>query len=122
MIELNHKKLDVWKLSVEMSVLIYKITQNFPQHELYGLVSQLRRAAISVCSNLSEGSSRSSERERNRFYEITRSSIVEIDTRLIIARKLGYINEIDTVRISELLNQTFAMNSNLIKRNCENSY
>lgn len=105
-----------------MSILIYKLTQNFPQHELYGLVSQLRRAAISVCSNLSEGSARSSEKERNRFYEIARSSIVEIDTQLIIARKLGYIKEIDLVRISELLNQTFAMSSNLIKRNFEDSY
>jgi len=117
MIKLNHKKLDVWKVSIEMSISIYRLTQNFPQHELYGLVSQLRRAAISVCSNLSEGSARSSKKERNRFYEIARSSIVEIDTQLLIARKLSYIKESDLLEVSELLNKTFAMNSNLIRRN-----
>lgn len=116
MIKLNHKELDVWKDSIEISISIYQITRSFPKHELYGLVSQLRRAAISVCSNLSEGSARTSKKERKRFYEIARSSIVEIDTQIIIAYKLGYIEEKDFIKVGELLNQTFAMTSNLIKR------
>ncbi len=94
----------------------YQITRSFPKHELYGLVSQLRRAAVSVCSNLSEGSARTSKKERKRFYEIARSSIVEIDTQIIIAYKLGYIKEKDFIKVGGLLNQTFAMTSNLIKR------
>lgn len=116
MIKLIHKELDVWKDSIEISISIYQITRSFPKHELYGLVSQLRRAAVSVCSNLSEGSARTSKKERKRFYEIARSSIVEIDTQIIIAYKLGYIKEKDFIKVGGLLNQTFAMTSNLIKR------
>jgi four helix bundle protein len=92
------------------------MTRNFPKHELYGLVSQLRHAAISVCSNISEGSAWTSKKERMRFYEIARSSIVEIDTQIIIAYKLGYIEEKDFIKRGELLNRTFAMTSSLIKR------
>jgi four helix bundle protein len=73
MLKLNHKKLDVWKVSVELVKDIYKLTSDFPKDEQYGLVSQLRRASVSVVSNLAEGLSRSTELDIRRFLQIARS-------------------------------------------------
>lgn len=67
MLDLRHKKLDVWKVGIELSTISYKITQSFPKEELYGLTSQIRRAAISVPSNVAEGVARSSGKERKKI-------------------------------------------------------
>jgi len=83
MLKLNHKKLEVWKASIELVTDIYRITNSFPISELYGLVNQVRRAAISVPSNISEGAARKSAAERRRFFEISRSSLSEIDTNVV---------------------------------------
>jgi four helix bundle protein len=115
MLKLNHKKLDVWKVSVELVKEIYLMTDNFPIQEKFGLVSQLRRAAVSIPSNISEGSSRKTRPDRTRFFEIARSSLVEIDTQIELSHQLGYINENDITTLEELANRTFAMLSNLIK-------
>ncbi|HKJ69171.1 MAG TPA: four helix bundle protein [bacterium] len=80
MLNLNHKKLDVWNKSIKLVKEIYAITEHFPSSEIYGLTKQLRRAAVSIPSNIAEGSSRSSSIERKRFFEISRSSLAEIDT------------------------------------------
>ncbi|HLR26761.1 MAG TPA: four helix bundle protein [Fodinibius sp.] len=114
MIELKHKKLNVWKVSMGLTANIYTVTNTFPKSELYGLTSQLRRASVSVPSNIAEGSARSSAKERRRFYEISRSSLVEIDTQIEIALRLGYISTSDIERMEEQINHTFAMLSNLI--------
>lgn len=116
MIALSHKNLTVWKLSIELTATIYEITGRLPDSERYGLVSQLRRAAVSIPSNIAEGAARSSKRERRRFYEIARSSLVEIDTQLVIAEELGYPLSVEKSDISELLNHIFALLSNLIKK------
>lgn len=115
MIQLSHKNMDVWKVSIQISTDIYKITNSFPRHELYGLTSQLRRASVSISSNIAEGAARSSSKERRRFYEIARSSLVEIDTQLEIAEKLNYMADDNEGDIEEKLNHTFAMLSNLMK-------
>jgi four helix bundle protein len=80
MLNLSHKDLEVYKISLLLVKEIYKLTRSYPKEEQFVLVTQLRRAAISVCSNLAEGAARKSGREKKRFYEISRSSLVEIDT------------------------------------------
>lgn len=113
MLELKHKDLDVWNESIELAQVVYSITQTFPDSEKYGLVSQMRRAAVSVPSNISEGAARSSQKERRRFFEIARSSLVELDTQLVLVCKLGYLEK-DTQTISKKINLTFALLSNLV--------
>jgi four helix bundle protein len=94
---------------------IYSITNNFPSEEKFGLISQLRRASVSIPSNISEGASRSSKRERKRFYEISRSSLVEVDTQLEISKQLGFTKKPELMHIDSLINEVFAMLSKLTK-------
>ena len=114
MLNLNHKKLEVYKKSSELVKLIYKITNDFPKSELYGLTSQIRRSAISIISNLSEGASRKSPADRKRFYEISRSSLVELDSQIEIAFSLEYIKS-DSEELNRLFNEVFAMLSKMVK-------
>lgn len=93
MLDLSHKKLEVWKLSIELVKEVYKLTGSYPKEELYGIVSQMRRASVSVASNLSEGAARTSAKEKCRFFEISRSSLVELDTQVEISIALEYLNE-----------------------------
>lgn len=92
-LKLAHKDLDVWKYAKQLVVEIYRITQSFPKEELFGLTNQLRRAAVSIVSNIAEGSARKSVNERKRFYEISRSSLVEIDSQLEISIALGFLKK-----------------------------
>lgn len=115
MIKLKHKELRVWKSSLELAIVIYDLTSVFPKSEFYGLTSQLRRAVVSIPSNIAEGSARSSAKERIRFYEISRSSLVEVDTQLEIAHKLKFIENSRLDDLEEHLNHIFAMLSNLIR-------
>ena len=91
----NHKELEAWKLSINFVTDIYKITQKFPKEELYGLTSQIRRSAISIPSNIAEGSARQSDKEFIQFLHIAMGSLVEIETQLIIAKNLSYIIALD---------------------------
>lgn len=115
MLKLNHKKLEVWKRSIELVKEIYRITKHFPENETYGLVSQIRRAAVSITSNIAEGSARKSNLERVRFYEIARSSLVEIDTQIYISTELNYLQTENIITIERLANEVFAMLSRMIK-------
>lgn len=116
MLKLNHKNLDVWKMSVELVTELYKLSERFPSSENYGITHQLRKAAVSIPSNIAEGASRKSLRERKRFFEIARSSLVEIDTQIYICMKLKYCKPEDLNDISNLLNHIFAMLSKLIQK------
>ena len=107
MLELSHKKLDIWKFSLDLVSKIYSLTFQFPKEELFGLTNQLRRASVSVSSNIAESLSRSSRLEKSRFLEIARSSIVEIDTQLEIALKLKLCHNKDITEIEKLLNSLF---------------
>jgi four helix bundle protein len=85
----SYKDLLVWQRSIQMSVAIYKLTAGFPKEETYGLSSQLRRAGVSVASNIAEGYARSSTGEYKQFLGMARGSNSEVQTQLIIARELG---------------------------------
>lgn len=88
----NFKELNVWKLSKDLSVEIYKLTKTFPKSELYGLTSQLNRASISIPSNIAEGSGRETSKDYSRFINIALGSSFEIETQLIIALELEFLS------------------------------
>lgn len=90
---MNHKDLDVWKRSMDLVEEIYKVTSNFPSSEIYGLTNQLRRASVSIPSNIAEGAARKSNKELLYFINVAIGSVAEIETQLLIAVRLEYINE-----------------------------
>jgi four helix bundle protein len=87
-----HKKLDVWQEGVNLAVTVYGMTDAFPKSEFYGLTSQMRRAGVSIPSNIAEGAGRSSAKEFLQFLVIARGSLSELDTQLTIAHRLGYVS------------------------------
>ena len=87
----THKELIVWKRSIDFVTEVYKVTSNFPKEEIYGIISQLRRAAVSIPSNIAEGAARKTDKEFARFLYIARASAAEIETQLLISENLGYI-------------------------------
>ncbi len=91
--EKPHKKLIVWQKAVALALLIYEHTKCFPDHEKYGLVSQMRRAAVGIPSNLAEGAARTSKKELRQFLSIARGSLSELDTQVEIGYHLGYLDE-----------------------------
>jgi len=86
----THKDLDVWKLSIQLLKDIYQLTSKFPSEEKFGLVAQIRRAVVSIPSNISEGAARNSDKDYIRFLYISLGSLSEIETQLIIAEELGF--------------------------------
>lgn len=88
-----YRNLMVWQRAIQLSVSIYRFTADFPKPELYGLTSQLRRAAVSVASNIAEGYGRASKGEFRQFIRIARGSVLELQTQLEIARQLGFGKE-----------------------------
>jgi four helix bundle protein len=109
MLKLNHKKLAVWEKSLNLIKEVYKLTRKLPKEEQYVLTSQLRRASVSVASNIAEGAARKSVIERRRFYQISRSSSVEIDTQIEICKLLEYFKENELSEIDKELNNVFAL-------------
>jgi four helix bundle protein len=103
MLNLSHKKLDVYQIALKLVNEIYTITKQFPKEEQYVIISQLRRAAISVCSNIAEGAARKSKPEKKRFFEVSRSSAVEIDTQIEIALNLKYLENAKTDNLEQYL-------------------
>ncbi|MBI5408250.1 MAG: four helix bundle protein [Nitrospirae bacterium] len=100
---LTHKDLEIWKRGIEVVEKIYKTTEKFPKEEVFGLTSQLRRAAISIPSNIAEGAARNSKKEFLQFLYISLGSLAELETQLIVANKLGYIRETDSLNQIETL-------------------
>ena len=94
----THMDLDVWKLSIEVVKDIYEITKSFPKEEVFGLTSQIKKAAISIPSNIAEGASRQTNKEFIQFLYISLGSASELETQLIIARELGFI-DVDNMEI-----------------------
>ncbi len=97
----SHRDLDVWKRGVDFAVDIYKLTASFPAEEKYALSSQLKRAAVSIASNIAEGAARQSEKEFIQFLHIAMGSAAETETQLMIAARLGLIDNNDNL-FSEL--------------------
>ncbi|TAL48661.1 MAG: four helix bundle protein [Chitinophagaceae bacterium] len=113
-LELAHTKLDVFKISKAFVLSCYRETKSFPQEERFGMIQQIRRAALSVHLNVAEGCSRKSAIERKRFYEISRGSIIEIDTAFDIAVELGYTSKEKLKDLGNLLIRSFQMVSKMI--------
>ena len=88
-----HHKLNVWKKAIAFVKRIYQITGEFPSEEKFGLVSQMRRSAISIASNISEGAGRNNKKEFNQFLGVAQGSSSELETQLIISRELGLLTD-----------------------------
>jgi len=103
-LQLNHKNLEVYKYSRELLKECYTASSLLPSEEKYNLTQQIRRAALSVKLNIAEGSSRKSESERKRYYEISRGSVIEIDAAFEAVVDLGLINPVEIVSVGLLVN------------------
>jgi four helix bundle protein len=89
----SHRDLAVWQKARKLVVSVYSITKQFPREELYSLTSQIRRAAVSIPSNIAEGKARRSTKDFTRFITIARGSTAELETQLLISQDLGYLSE-----------------------------
>lgn len=87
----NFKKLDIWIKSMDLASEIYLLTNSFPSIERFGLISQMQRSAVSIPSNIAEGSAKSSNKDFSRFLEMSIGSLFELETQLILATKLNYL-------------------------------
>ena len=109
----SHKDLKVWQESMTLVVVVYKATEDFPKHEIYGLTSQIRRTTVSIPSNIAEGAGRRGNKEFIRFLYIALGSLSEVETQLEIASRLKYLNEAET--FTQRIYFIRKMLSNLIK-------
>ncbi len=91
----THRDLDVWKVSMDFVVDLYRMTDRFPGYEKFGLSQQLRRAGISICSNIAEGAARNHSKEFLQFLYIALGSVIEIETQIEVALRLGYLTSLD---------------------------
>jgi four helix bundle protein len=113
-LSLNHQKLDIYGTSRLFVRECYRLTNCLPAEERYGMISQIRRAALSVHLNIAEGASRKSNAERKRYYEIARGSVIEIDAALDVAQDLSYLQNIQTDKLGTLMITYFLLLSGMI--------
>jgi len=109
-----HEDLEIWKLSILLVKAIYKITRLFPDEEKFVLVSQMRRSAISIPSNIAEGAGRKSKKEFTNFLSISLGSLTELETQIIISKELNYIIEASELR--GLIKKIRIMTSSLMQK------
>ena len=119
----SFEKLEVWKNVITFSKLIYEVTLNFPDTEKFGLISQIRRAIVSVSSNIAEGSAKKSFKEQAKFTEIAFGSLLEVLNQIIIAKELKYINNETYIlirkNILQISRQLNALKNSQLRRNNE---
>lgn len=103
--------LDAWKEAHKLVLVIYELTEEFPEREIFALVAQMRRAVVSITSNIAEGFSRRSYKEKIRFYSMAQGSLTELQNQLLVARDVGYISKrkfstifSQTVRVHKIIN------------------
>jgi four helix bundle protein len=112
----NFRKLNIWQKGIDLVIDIYKFSNDLPSDEKYGLISQIRRASVSIPSNIAEGSSRNSEKDFKRFLEIAIGSAFELETQLLIIQKLNLIEKSKCdVLIQSLQSEQKMINSLIIK-------
>lgn len=112
----TYKELIVWQKAYELSLLVYKLTKSFPKEELYALVSQIRRATISIPSNIAEGYCRQRKLEYIQFLQIAFASGAELETQLLIVKDLKYISAKDFEKANSLLEEIMKMLNSLISK------
>jgi len=101
----NFKKLDIWVKSMNLVTEIYQITNSFPTHERFGLTSQMQRSAVSIPSNIAEGSAKSSNKDFSRFLEMSIGSSFELETQIILATNLGYLDSENSITIQNKISE-----------------
>ncbi len=101
----NYKGLKIWHRSMDLVEQVYILTDKIPKNEIYGLIGQIKRSAVSVPSNIAEGAGRSSDKEFIRYLSISTGSLNELNTQLVIARRLDFINEDELQKIEEDINE-----------------
>ena len=99
----KYRELEIWKRAIDLTVDVYALSKNFPDDERFGLTSQIKRAAVSVPSNIAEGAGRNSNKEFNQFLGISTGSIFEVETQLIIAERLNFLS---SDQVEEVLNKS----------------
>jgi four helix bundle protein len=110
-----HKRLELWKQSMDLTINIYRTTERFPSQELYGLTNQIRRAAVSVPSNIAEGAARQTKKEFINFLHIAQGSVSELDTQLDIAVRLKYLTTEARIDLDAQMTQIDKMITGLIR-------
>ncbi len=113
----KHQGLLVWQQGIVLVKLVYAATAEFPKHEIFGLTSQVRRAAVSVPANIAEGAGWSSKKEFLHFLSIARGSLSELDTHVVIAAELGYLS--NSEEIDALIDRVLALIGGLINFECK---
>jgi len=113
--EKPHKKLDVWQASMRAATVTYKFTSTFPSDEKFGIVSQMRRAAVSIPSNIAEGAARQGKKEFRNFLSIAQGSVSELDTQLELSFLLGFLSKENLEEITGLLIRIDKMLTALIR-------
>lgn len=113
--EKPHKRLILWKKSLELVLLIYRVVKDFPREEDFGLKSQMRRAVISVLSNIAEGLTRATKGDKLRFLNIVRASLSELDAQLEVSALLGYLSEQQKLEVDENMTSVEQLLSGLIR-------
>jgi four helix bundle protein len=112
----TYRDLDIWNAGIGLVKGIYKLTGKFPKYEMYGLVSQMRRSAISIPSNVAEGFRRYHNKEYRQFLYVSLGSCAELETQLTIAKELQYIQESQEAELLEKLDHICRMITNLLKK------
>ncbi len=105
----SHKDLIVWQKSYKLSLLIYSITKKFPKDEIFGLISQMRRASVSIPSNIAEGNIRFGKKDNAQFMRIAFGSAAELETQLSLSKDLKYISDTEYTEPAELLSEVMKM-------------
>lgn len=110
-----HKTLDAWKNAIDLTVIIYQLTDKLPEDEKFGLIVQMRRAAVSIASNIAEGAARQTKKEFIHFLHVAQASLSELDTQVVICKELGYFSDADVALIDEKIEKESKLISGLIK-------
>lgn len=105
----SYKDLVVWQKSIDLTIEIYRLTKDFPKEEQFGLISQMRRSAVSIPSNIAEGRSRGTKKDFLQFVRIAYGSGAELETQIIISKKLEKLNKFDYSKIDRILEEIMKM-------------
>jgi four helix bundle protein len=117
MLELSHKKLIAWQKAIQLLPPIYELSKKLPKEETYNLIGQMKRAGLSVSNNIAEGASRKTKPDKKRFFEIARSSVVEVDNCITASLVLNFLTNEDVTGINSAIVELFKLISGLIDSN-----